>query len=276
MGYRAFLIDLDGTLARAGLYVAPAVAEAVKRASRELQVSIVSSRSHNTVVEVARMLKLDSLQIADGGARIFDPRTRESLWVRTLDTADARRIISFLASRCLAFSAVDGDADVETPGDFGQWRVTRITATSLTPDQAEEIAERFGALDTVHTSKIIRVDNGEWMVDFTHATATKATAVARYAELSRIDVSQIIAAGDSFNDVPLLEARGLGVAMGNAVPEVKAVADYVAPPVDADGLAVAIDEFVLPAVRAERALSETAGTRLQQVRLPRGGTDERL
>ena len=68
----------------------------------------------------------------------------------------------------------------------------------------------------------------------------------RHAELNGIETSQIIAAGDSYNDIPLLEACGLRIAMGNAVPELKALADYVAPSVDQDGLATAIDEFVLP------------------------------
>ena len=247
--YKALLIDLDGTLARADLYVSPRVAEAVKRAAREMLVSIVSSRSHNTTVQFARMLELETLQISDGGARIFDPKTLEARWSRSLAPGDARRILGFLEAENLPFSAVDSGVDVKAVSEVGDWRITRITATSLTPDQAVEIADRFEEADRVHTSKIIRIDNGEWMVDFTHATATKATAVARYADFNGIDVSQIIAAGDSFNDLPLLQACGLGVAMGNAVPEVKAAADYVAPSVDEDGLAVAIDEFVLPAVR---------------------------
>jgi len=251
-GYKAFLIDLDGTLARADLYVAPRVAEAVRRVARRLLVSIVSSRSHNTAVKFANMLGLEALQISDGGARIFDPKTLEASWLRSLEAGDARSVMTFLESQSLPFSAVDGDTDVRAMSEVKEWRVTRITATSLTPDQAKSIAARFGAVEGIHTSKIIRIDNGDWMVDFTHATATKATAVARYADLNGIDTSQIIAAGDSFNDVPLLQACGLGVAMGNAVPEVKAIADYVAPSVDEDGLAVAIDEFVLPAVGRSR------------------------
>ena len=64
-----------------------------------------------------------------------------------------------------------------------------------------------------------------------------------------IDPSQIIAAGDSFNDLPLLAACGAGIAMGDAPEELKAIADYVAPRVDEDGLAVALEDFVLPALR---------------------------
>ncbi|MBM3944208.1 MAG: haloacid dehalogenase, partial [SAR202 cluster bacterium] len=58
---------------------------------------------------------------------------------------------------------------------------------------------------------------------------------------------------DSFNDLPLLEACGLGIAMGNGVPELKAKAHYVAPSTFDDGLATAIEEFVLPAVNGRRS-----------------------
>ena len=78
------------------------------------------------------------------------------------------------------------------------------------------------------------------------AAATKATAVVRYADLNGISPSEVIAAGDSFNDLPLLQACGLKIAMGNAAPELKAIADYVAPTAEEDGLAVAIEEFILP------------------------------
>ena len=98
----------------------------------------------------------------------------------------------------------------------------------------------------VHTSVIVRIDNGDWMVDFTHADATKETAVLRYAELMGIDRAEVAGAGDSYNDLPLLRACGMRVAMGNAAPEVKAAAHYIAPTVDEDGLAVAIAEYLMP------------------------------
>jgi hydroxymethylpyrimidine pyrophosphatase-like HAD family hydrolase len=56
----------------------------------------------------------------------------------------------------------------------------------------------------------------------------------------------MIAAGDSFNDLTLLEVCGLRIVMGNAPEELRCIANYVAPPVEKDGLAVAIEEFLLP------------------------------
>jgi hydroxymethylpyrimidine pyrophosphatase-like HAD family hydrolase len=51
--------------------------------------------------------------------------------------------------------------------------------------------------------------------------------------------------GDSDNDIPMLQAAGLGVAMGNANERVKAVADWIAPSLDEDGVAATIQQWVL-------------------------------
>ena len=55
----------------------------------------------------------------------------------------------------------------------------------------------------------------------------------------------MIGVGDGYNDFPLLMACGLKVAMGNAVPELKAIADYIAPTVADDGIVDVIKTFVL-------------------------------
>lgn len=55
----------------------------------------------------------------------------------------------------------------------------------------------------------------------------------------------IIAVGDGMNDLPLFKACGFKVAMGNANPELKALADYVAPNVEDDGIVDVIEKFIL-------------------------------
>ena len=52
-------------------------------------------------------------------------------------------------------------------------------------------------------------------------------------------------AGDGYNDLPMIEFAGLGVAMGNAVDEVKAAANYVTATNDEDGIAQVIEKFIL-------------------------------
>ena len=63
-----------------------------------------------------------------------------------------------------------------------------------------------------------------------------------------VEAVDMAAVGDSFNDLPMLLSSGLSIAMGDAPDQVKAAADFVAPTVEEDGLALAIREHILPRV----------------------------
>jgi len=82
---------------------------------------------------------------------------------------------------------------------------------------------------------------------------SKGRAVDRLAEHLGFSRSETIAVGDNENDLAMVEWAGLGVAMGNATPEVKAAADWVAPPVTEDGVVAIIERFILQAADAEAA-----------------------
>ena len=64
-------------------------------------------------------------------------------------------------------------------------------------------------------------------------------------KILNIRTHEIIGIGDGPNDFPLLMASGLKVAMGNAIPDLKAIADYVTATVEEDGVAQVIEKFVL-------------------------------
>ena len=77
------------------------------------------------------------------------------------------------------------------------------------------------------------------------ATTSKAEALRQMGKLLGIDRSEMLAAGDSPNDMAMMKAAGIAVAVGNAKPEVKAIADFIAPDHDKDGVAVAVEKYVL-------------------------------
>ena len=60
-----------------------------------------------------------------------------------------------------------------------------------------------------------------------------------------VDLSDTYAFGDGINDLSMIEAAGHGIAMGNAVPEVKAAAEYVTADITADGVALAMQHYGL-------------------------------
>ncbi len=118
----------------------------------------------------------------------------------------------------------------------------------LEDSKADDVIGIFSEHPDLHVVKVHLPYNGLWAVDFTRDGVNKATAIEWLRNSLGLDTASLVGAGDSYNDLPLLESCGLRIVMGNAPDELKAIADYVAPSVDEDGLAVAIEEFILPRI----------------------------
>jgi len=88
-------------------------------------------------------------------------------------------------------------------------------------------------------------NTGEPWQQIMNADATKFNAIKRISELYNIDISDIAAFGDDFNDIEMLRSCGIGVAMGNAIDEAKAAVDYVCGTNDNDGAAKWIEKNLL-------------------------------
>jgi hydroxymethylpyrimidine pyrophosphatase-like HAD family hydrolase len=84
-----------------------------------------------------------------------------------------------------------------------------------------------------------------WLVEATAAGVDKGSGLRKLCEIMDIDPQRVLAIGDSENDIPMLRAAGFGVAMGNATESLKAIADWIAPPIEEDGAAVALRRWVL-------------------------------
>jgi Cof subfamily protein (haloacid dehalogenase superfamily) len=73
----------------------------------------------------------------------------------------------------------------------------------------------------------------------------KAQCLGQLLHLLNMDVSEMIACGDGYNDLTMVQYAGLGVAMANAVPQVLAAANYVTASNDEDGVAQVVEKFLL-------------------------------
>lgn len=100
-------------------------------------------------------------------------------------------------------------------------------------------------MPTIIAQKVPSWTKGFFCIIITHAEATKQHGVFEVAKLLGLQTHDMIGVGDGYNDFPLLLACGLKVAMGNAVPELKEIADYVAPTVENDGVVDIINKFIL-------------------------------
>ena len=245
MNIRAAVVDLDGTLIGGDEQVSPRVYRAVTKLAQLVPVSIATGREAIHTIKFARQLGLTTPQICDGGAAILDPAGGNPLWTRPLHPAQARKIIHALHGAQVEFIATYPGGSFTDYGHITHWNMVRISALDMDEESADRLALRFAGDPDLHVVKVFLPYNGFWAVDYTTSHVDKAAAALHLAGMLQVDPADMMAVGDSYNDVPLLRLCGLGVAMGNAPNELKAIADYVAPPVEEDGLAVAIEELAL-------------------------------
>ena len=109
-----------------------------------------------------------------------------------------------------------------------------------TCETTDRLLEHFQA--EYGTSLYLTKTEDEYL-EFMHPAVSKGVALAEAAQRLNIVAEDCVAFGDSYNDLPMLEWAGLSVAMENARPELKAVADEVAPPGDEDGVAAMLDRL---------------------------------
>ena len=243
---KAFLIDLDGTLIGPDERISPRVAHAVRRVARLISVSIATGREPKDAISYARVLGLTTPQISDNGALILDPATGKELWSVPLGESNSARVMEIITARGYEFIATHPGGTIVDASAINRGNLTRISALDLEQDVADALVEETRAYGAMNIVKASLPYNGLWAVDFTSEGVDKAAAARVLASMIGIQPDQFAAAGDSYNDLPMLRMAGLGIAMGGAPDEVKREADHVAPTVEEDGLAVAIDEFILP------------------------------
>jgi Cof subfamily protein (haloacid dehalogenase superfamily) len=108
---------------------------------------------------------------------------------------------------------------------------------AVTKALSEAVAERF---------PLIKTTSSTWNnLELNIATAHKGNSLKRFAEHLGYTLDNCMALGDGTNDLSMIEAAGLGVAMSNAHPLVLAAADHVTVSNDEDGVAEAIRRFVV-------------------------------
>lgn len=103
----------------------------------------------------------------------------------------------------------------------------------------EEVRKYLESNPTVTT-----VSGGYNNLEFTRADVNKGVGLQKMAQLLDIPVAQTMAVGDTENDLAIIRAAGVGVAMGNATAAVKSAADYITTSNDEDGVAATIAHFL--------------------------------
>lgn len=266
-------LDLDGTLLTTDKRLSPENEAALRRAA-EAGVEIVpaTGRFYSGIPDCVRSLPYIHYAITINGAQVLDLRARSSLYraeipwrraVELMEELDKLPVIydCYMDDRgWMSQSHQDRAADfapnkpsldqlqrLRTPvpelkaflaqrGRDVQKVMMFFQDPALRLRSLEELARRFP--DLTVTSSIPR------NLELNSRDAQKGIALERLAEQLGVPREETMAFGDDLNDLSMLRAAGIGVAMGNAGEEIKAAADRVTASCDENGVAAALEELL--------------------------------
>jgi 5-amino-6-(5-phospho-D-ribitylamino)uracil phosphatase len=218
---------------------------------------------------VLNQLNLDGYHIFFDGALVFNPKTKDQIHVRAIDNRLIARAVESAHRNGIIMDLFTADgyyAESEswvtqirrdyfkvepTLADFSQLPLNMViikgTLVVRSPEEkagAERLRREFQDILNLSLTKTPAYPD----IDFYNVLSpgvSKKTALEALLKHLDISADQVMSIGDGLNDLPIITAAGLGIAMGNAIPEVKAVAQYITDDVDHDGVAKAIKKFVL-------------------------------
>ncbi len=266
---RLVALDLDGTTFGGDTRVSPAVRAAIAATqAKGVAVTLATGRMFTSTRPIAADLGITVPLICYQGALVRDPVSATTLFYRPLAAEVALAVIALLQAQGLHpqlyldevlyvdewnpgtayYVSLNKDIRVETVGDPAAFlRAHGGDPTKLSVVLADEPATdalvaqlkaRFG--DRLYATKSHPI-----FAETINPACDKGVALAALADHLGIAQADVMAVGDGDNDVPMLRWAGVGVAMGQAHSDVHAAADYVTGSLAEDGLAAALDRFVL-------------------------------
>lgn len=248
------MLDVDGTLVPYDYEAVPSdvVAQAVKKASEKVTVSLVTGREYGFVQHILEKLDIKKgYAVVNNGANVVEIGTERLLYDQPIEQEEAAYIIKTLSEADMPFYVKQHYLDrTFLTGYFQKDQKLEKAYMFFVPEefseeQVDKVFKKFSSLSRVTFYKSSHSSPNKFGLNITHLAATKMHGVEVLMKQLGLKREEIIGVGDSYNDFPLLMASGLKVAMGNAIPGLKAIADYVAPSVTEDGVADVINKFIL-------------------------------
>ncbi len=262
-------LDLDGTLLAPDESISNANRSAIARAlAAGIRVVLVTGRGVDTPITISRDLGLNLPVICCHGALTKDFGANKTLAHIPVPLAYAKPLVEFAEREKLPiaiyheelFWRVSGGhvymQDMAGPG----WREVESLVPLL---NGAPTFLRFLGAEAV--TAMLR-EFGDLPLNFRHETwhdfvecavlhrdASKKTALARLCADFQVLPERVLAIGDSRNDVPMLHWSGIGVAMANALPEVRQAVAHVTASNEHDGVALAIERFALAGIEKKTA-----------------------
>ena len=204
-------LDLDGTLVgHGGKVVTPRLIEAVKAAKKqEVDVVIATGRHRTTSLSIAETLEVDHLITLNGG-EVWTTRG-ELLLRQSIQHDDVEKIISQFDRLNSHFWLVSdqGVFQRQLPDNYLEHEWIKFGFDILDERLREEATRYFSAIETLELT-----NSSPTNIEINKRGTHKRQAIEYLLESRQLDFSQVMAVGDSMNDIKMIEHAGFGVAMG--------------------------------------------------------------
>lgn len=267
MKRKMLVLDIDGTLTNTQKQITPRTLEAVLRIQQQGHVVVVASGRPTPgmlrVAETLRLKEYGGYLLSYNGARIANMKTGEVVRHMQLPHEYLPLLYDFAEKNDTGLITYENEwivngrrrdehveleawinqieiHDVENFVEYVDFPVTKCLLTApvdRAPALERELAAKFVGRLSIYRSEPFFIEAMPLYVD-------KAKSLEHLLEHLHMDVSDVIACGDGFNDVSMIRFAGLGVAMANAQDAVKAAADYITLSNDEDGIAHVIEKFI--------------------------------
>ncbi len=265
MTYKLITIDLDDTLLKHDLTISERNIKTIQAAVQKgVKVTLASGRPTKAIAHYLDALGLDLPVIAYQGARIVDTKTNEVMYKKELEYNQAIPIIKFaekIGVHCNVY--IDDTIHIEKKNKWAEMYANLLkvvpmkevgklsdyikssTTKVLFVDEHERLQEIKPEAEKVVDESIQVYFSKPNYLEFTNKYGTKGQAVKYLGDHFGIKQEEIMAIGDSYNDITMIEYAGLGVCMSNGPEDVKEIADYITLSNEEDGVAHAIEKFIL-------------------------------
>jgi Cof subfamily protein (haloacid dehalogenase superfamily) len=273
--YRLFALDLDGTLLNEELGIDPGLATKLASvAARGVQIVLCTGRRYSAAVDYARELRLPGPMVVNNGAVVKEVATHQTILAEYFPQGELPALLRLLGEMGLPAVVLtdeypDYDFCVDEAEDANEYHMEYVNLNSdmcrVVEDLAAMRCDRVSQVDVFHEYATLAVAEeriGEEMdgrvasfiirhmkykgcsLEMASPKASKWKALKWIAEQRGIRPGEIVAIGDEVNDVEMIREAGFGVAVANALDEVKAVADYVTGEARNLGVEEAIEFFI--------------------------------
>jgi Cof subfamily protein (haloacid dehalogenase superfamily) len=246
MKNKAIIIDLDGTAIDSPdqKLASQRLKEAIRNLEDRYFICAATGRSWTFAKDLLQDLELEDPCVISGGTRICLPKTGEIIWQHNIEKAAAKQILQIMSEYskykilCNDYSEDDyfnGGLSADT---FVLPEEVYFLEQVFVPEKiAFIIQEKISQIPNVICTMVFDKIKGCRDLHITNAQATKEHAIAILLEKTAVSKNNSIGVGDGNNDFHLFAGVGLKIAMGNAVPDLKELADQIIGDVKNDGLA---------------------------------------